>query len=532
MTRNEENARVSTLYELLTSSAGLFGANTAIMQKTGEDYVSFSYEKLVSDACRIGSALRKLGLRGKHIAICGKNSYAWVAAYFAVTAYCGVAVPLSKDASAEEISDAVKHCDVSAVICSDELADTVGDLVKIKFSELDGLESGDSEEYAPSEDDTAELAYTSGTDGRHKAAVLTHKNLCFSVTEMRNIFSVDTSDRLYSVLPLAHIYERVAGMLAPLYSGASVAYGEGIRHLTTNMRQVKPTVMLCVPLILDKIHTKIWQNIEKKGLVDKVRKVIKLSDATGPLRMTVRRQIFADIHGTLGGKLAVLITGGSAANPETIMGLREFGIRSLQGYGLTECAALISSNRYYEHEYASVGLPAEGGLTDIYNIGSDGIGEIRYKGDNVMTGYYKDPELTEKVIRGGWLYTGDMGYFDKNGYLHIVGRKSNMIVTAKRKQVYPEELEAELIKNPFVGDVTVTGVNNSEGDFDIVANIYPDPDGFAELYGDGYTKDDVKKALENAIKGVNARVASHKQIKALRILSAPPARNEDGKKIR
>ena len=532
-------AKDMTLRDVLYNSASFFGEKTAVEEKHGDNYVSYSYNRLAADASRLGVALIKKGLSGKNIMIIGENGYAWAVSYFAASCFSGTAVPISHSFSAQSVLEAAEACDVAGVIYSDSSAELIAllpeNVIRIPFSVLGVLirscKNGELSSLAPNA--VAELSYTSGTEEKSKTVVLTHKNICFSLSQIERMIPISKDDKLYSILPLAHIYERVCGLLYPIYRGAGVAYGEGLLHLSTNMRIVRPTALLCVPMVLERIYGKIWANIEKKGIGEKVRRAIRLTAAAGPLRTAVRREVFAEIHDSLGGKLSFIITGGAPANPESIYGLREFGIRTYQGYGLTETAAVVSVNTKELHEYASAGLPVPDGLADIYNMDADGVGEIRYKGDNVMEGYYKDPELTAATLKDGWLYTGDMGYFDRRGFLHIVGRKNNMIVTARRRAVFPEELETLLCRNPFIKEALVKGeANEGRGDYDVVAHIFPRVKNIRELYGEKYTSEQLSGEVRKAVEAVNLQVDPHKQIKKFVLHDSEFEKNEAGKIIR
>ena len=350
---------------------------------------------------------------------------------------------------------------------------------------------------------------------------------------MAQTLPLSPEDKLYSVLPTAYSYERICGTLYPLSRGACVAYGEGLRHLSTNLRVVRPTVMLCVPLILDRIYGKIWANIEKKGIGEKVRRAIKLTEAAGPLRTAVRRSVFAEIHDSLGGRLAILLCGGGTPSAEAVYGLREFGIRALASYGHPESAALVCANRRDLHEYTSVGMPVPGVLVDIYNMRADGVGEVRCKGENITKGYYKNEELTRETLRDGWFYTGDMGYFDRRGFLHTVGKKSNMIVLSKRRTVFPEELEAKLCESPFVSGAVVAAVKNAErGEYDIVALIEPNRKNLEALYGENMTDAQLSAEIQNVIETVNSKTEQYKNIVRTVIVNEGFEKNEEGTVLR
>ncbi len=529
---------VTTVRELINEVRATFASCTAVMSKKNGEYVSYTYETLLRDARRIGRSLCAKGLIGKKIIICGENGYEWVTAYLGIIGYCGTAVPLSRTLTKKELSDAAEHCDAEAVIYGDDCYELISalpeEIIKIPFSSLGGMSCGEgTPKYTPTPDGIAELAYSSGTEGKAKAVMLSHKNICNTLSSLKERIKLGAKDRFYSVLPLTHVNERICGLLCPLMSGASVAYGDGLHKIRTNMHEVRPTVVLCVPFILDKIYSKIAKNIKEKNRTETARTVIKLTEKTGFLKMTLRGIVFAQIHESLGGRLRFFFAVGDSVKYRTLKGLAGFGFATVQAYGLTETASVVSVSED-NRDYSSAGKPFESGLTDIYNIQSDGVGEIRIKSDSVTSGYYGDAEETESHIRDGWLYTGDMGYIDADGSLHIVGRKGNIIAVSKGKQIYPEELEASLERSPYVRECAVVGVPNEKtGDYDTVAIVYPEKSKFAEQYGDGYTDATVMHALEAAVDAVNDRFdGTHKRINRFTVTKTALPRTADGKIIR
>ncbi len=528
----------TTIYDLLAHSALHYAKKTAIEEKCGDFYIGHTYAALLDAVRKLASALRRELGAGAHIMLAGENGYGFAVSYLAITCAGSAAVPLPVSATPETAEAAARDCDVSAIIYGDGaegLADALPkDIKRLSFAESFEIIKNEKEVKLapPSADDIAELAYTYGAEETPRAAILTHKNICSSVAQMSTALPLTSDDKLYSVLPTSYSYERICGTLYPLSTGACVTYGEGLRHLSTNLRAVSPTVMLCVPLILDRIYEKIWVNIEKKGIGEKVRRAIKLTAAAGPLRTAVRRQVFAEIHDTLGGRLSVLFCGGGVPAREAVYGLREFGIRTLASYGAVETAALMCANRRDMHEYSSVGMPVPDGLLDIYNMQPDGIGEVRFKGENVSSGYYKDAPRTESVLRDGWFYTGDMGYFDRRGFLHIVGKKSNMILRARRRAVFPEEIEAKLLLSPFIADAAVYGeLDPARGDYDIVAVIEPNTANLEALYGNP-TPERIRAELENAVAAVNGELEPYKAVSRLVISDGALEKNEAGKVLR
>ena len=282
-----------------------------------------------------------------------------------------------------------------------------------------------------------------------------------------------------------------------------------------NVKEVRPTKILCVPLLIETMYRKIWANIRKKGIEKKVRTVINLTDRIVPTsaRMAAKRKAFAEIHESFGGKLDLLVSGGAPIDPEVIRGMRQFGLNVIQGYGLTESSPLAAVNHDSFFNDRAAGLVLPGGELKIVDKQEDGTGEICYRGDNVMLGYYQRPDLTAEVKKNGWLHTGDIGYIDDKGFLIITGRKKNVIIRANGKNVFPEELEAYLCRNPLIGEAVVLAImNRKREEYDIVAAIRADEDYATELLGKNYSRDTLEKKISAAVAEVNRIVQTYKRI--------------------
>ncbi len=517
------------LKELLRCSAETFGDKTLFMQKEGGVYRNLSFREYESDVNALGTQLLARGFGGKRIIVTGENCCAWVTAYMAVICGVGTIVPVDKEIPAEEIANIARISEAAAVIYSPKYEEKIGAIdagvERIPFDALgewisagrERLQNGDRS-YLDVEIDpntVSSLIFTSGTTGVSKGVMLSHRNICFNLSEMCQMVYIDDKDLFLSVLPLHHAYECTCGFLCQLYRGSTVAFSEGLRYITKNMQEVHPTMILCVPLLLDTMYRKVWATIRKNGLEKKVRTMIKVTNAIPgeKARMAAKRRIFKAIHASFGGKLRMLIAGGAAVDPEVLQGLRDLGIQALQGYGLTECAPLAALNRDTFYNDASAGLATPNALLDVYDMQEDGTGEIRYKGDNIMLGYYQMPELTAEVIRDGWFYTGDLGYLDKDGFLHITGRKKNVIVTSNGKNIFPEELETYLCRTPYVKEAIVVGfLNPKKKDYDIVAILHPDTEHLEETFGKDWTEGQLDAELRRAVAEVNGIVQSYKRI--------------------
>ena len=527
--QNYETVLYSNLKEMLQKSTETYADKVLFMQKENGAYQSVTYREYYDRVNALGTELLAKGLGGKKIIVTGENCCAWVTAYMAVICGVGVVVPVDKEIPAEEIANIAKVSEASAVIYSSKYEEKIGaiapEVERIPFDSLSALieagakrvQEGDRAYLDAMIDPTvlASLIFTSGTTGVSKGVMLSHRNICFNLAEMCQMVYIDDKDVFLSVLPLHHAYECTCGFLCQVYRGSTVAFSEGLRYITKNMQEVHPTMICCVPLLLDTMYKKVWSTIRKKGMEKKVNAMIRITNAIPGerARMAAKKTVFKAIHANFGGKLRMLISGGAAVDPEVLQGLRDLGIQALQGYGLTECAPLAALNRDTFYRDTSAGLATPNSLLDIYDMQEDGTGEIRYKGDNIMLGYYQMPELTAEVVRDGWFYTGDLGYLDNDGFLHITGRKKNVIVTSNGKNIFPEELETYLCRNPFVKEAVVVGfINPKKKDYDIVAILHPDAEHFEEVFGKEWTQEQMDAELRRAVAEVNGLVQAYKRM--------------------
>ena len=519
----------NNLKEMFNASAAKFGDKTLFKEKVNGSYRNLSFREYADNVNALGTELLARGFGGKRLIVTGENCIDWVTAYLAVICGVGVVVPVDKEIPAEEIVNIASVSEASVVIYGKKSAEKIAGIdekvIRIPFEELDSLiESGKKRiaggdrSYLDAKIDNnamSSLIFTSGTTGVSKGVMLSHHNICFNLSEMCQMVYIGPGDVFLSVLPLHHAYECTCGFLCQVYRGCTVAFSEGLRYISRNMQEVHPTIVNCVPLLVETMYAKIQSSIRKNGLEKKVAAMIRLTNAIpgARARMAAKKKIFKAVHQNFGGNLRLLISGGAAVDPQVLKGLRDLGISAIQGYGLTECAPLAALNRDTFFNDSSAGLATPNTLLDIYDVQDDHTGEIRYKGENIMLGYYKQPELTAEVIRDGWFYTGDLGYLDAEGFLHITGRKKNVIVTSNGKNIFPEELETYLCRTPYVAESVVVGfINPKKKDYDIVAIIYPDKERLAETYGENWTRDQLDTELRRAIAEVNGIVQSYKRI--------------------
>ncbi len=521
--------RIHDLREMLGTSAEMYADRTAFYQKEEKVYMPISYDRFLCDVTNLGEQLVSEGLAGKRIMLIGENCYSWCLTYMTVVCGLGVIVPVDKEIPSEEVANIARVSEAAAIVYSSKYAEKLRDVdegvKRICFDELSErillgarLIADGENAYASRSiviDDMCTLIFTSGTTGVSKGVMLSQRNICANIYNLGKMVYVDEKDIALSILPLHHVYECNCGFLYAMYKGAAYAFSEGVRYVTKNMKEIRPTKILCVPLLIETIYKKIWSSIRKKGIEEKVNKIIALTDKVQPYsaRMALKRKLFSEIHQNFGGNIKLLVSGGAPINPDVLRGMQALGFKVIQGYGLTECAPLAAVNHdcYFNHKSAGLALPS--GELEICDVAEDGSGEIRYRGDNVMLGYYGQPELTAEAVHNGWLYTGDVGYIDENGFLIITGRKKNVIVTSNGKNIFPEELEMYLGRCPLVDESVVVGImNEKKGDYDIVAIVRVDRERAEDTFGAGYDESSVEQMIDAAVEGVNDTVQSYKRI--------------------
>ncbi len=310
--------------------------------------------------------------------------------------------------------------------------------------------------------DTAVILYTSGTTGRSKGAMLSHANIVSNIKGAAAHFRLDNSIHTLSFLPINHVFEQVCGVLLPLSLGGKVSFCESLKKLGENLAEVKPTFFLAVPVVYRMILDRVMKNINSKRLSQLLYSV----PLTRPIVTSKVRQAF--------GSGTIFISGGAALDPAIAKGMTEFGLSIYQGYGITETAPIISAEQPGAKRLGTIGRLLDSVEVRIDEPNDEGIGEIIVKGPNVMQGYYKNPAATAEVLADGWYRTGDLGFLSPDGFLTISGRVKNLIVTPNGKNVYPEEVENELLKSPFISEVMVYGHRVGTSSEEIHAIIYPE----------------------------------------------------------
>ncbi|MGI6733886.1 MAG: AMP-dependent synthetase/ligase [Anaerovoracaceae bacterium] len=540
--RYRNNRPIIDLKHMFETSVELFGDRPAFHTKDehGGVYRQITYKEAKADVDALGTALINLGLKGKPIAIIGENSYRWAISYLAVTCGTGIVVPLDKELSAEELEQLVDKGEVECVIFDKKFEPVFSDIKARKKTKLAFLVNMEAAEHSDTvlsygkliesgrqllEEGNREfvdavierdamniLLFTSGTTGVSKGVMLSHGNIVEDLMASPTLVNVTPEDVFFSVLPIHHTYECTCGFLMPLYTGASIAYCEGLKYIVKNLSEARPTMFLTVPLIMESIYKKIWSQARKSGAEKKLKMLLKINRFTRKIGINLVPKKITDLFG---GRMRIMICGGAAIDPAILDGIQDFGIVALQGYGLTECAPICALNPDVNPKSKSAGYAPPGFELKIDNPDPEtGIGEICAKGPNVMLGYYKNEEATKEVLRDGWFHTGDLGYMDEEGFVYITGRKKNVIITKNGKNVYPEEIEYYLGRIPYVAESLVWGKDSADGkDTLIAAAIKVDEDAVKEALGENYTDEQVLDLLWSEIDKINETLPFFKRIK-------------------
>ncbi|GAB1476094.1 long-chain fatty acid--CoA ligase [Bacillota bacterium] len=545
---------------MFETSVELYGDNTAFYTKDepGGEYRQITYKKAKEDVDALGTALTAMGLKGKPIGIIGDNSYRWAIAYLAAACGTGIVVPLDKELPAGELEQLVAQGEVECIIFNKKFEQTFKDIKNKKSTKLAHLISMDAAAHtdevlsydliresgnellkagnrefldAVIERDAMNiLLFTSGTTGLSKGVMLSHGNIVEDLMASPTLLWVGTDDIFFSVLPIHHTYECTCGFLMPLYRGASIAYCEGLKYILKNLSEVKPTMFLTVPLIMESIYKRIWSQARKSGAEKKLRTLLKINRTTRKLGLNLVPKKITDVFG---GRMRIMICGGAAIDPAILEGIQDFGIMALQGYGLTECAPICALNPDVNPRSKSAGYIPPGFDLKIDNPDSEtGIGEICAFGPNIMMGYFKNEEATKEVLKDGWFHTGDLGYMDKDNFVYITGRKKNVIITKNGKNVYPEEIEYYLGRIPYVSESLVWGKDNEDGNDTLIsANIRIDEDAVKEVLGEAFTDEQALSLLWQEIDKLNEEMPYFKRVKKMDIRKSEFEKTT-GKKIK
>jgi len=475
---------VRNLKELIDRSADRFIDLPAFAFERKKELVSISYRRFQSDVRALGAGLLVDGSAGCNVAVVGENSYEWILTYFAVTNIGRVIVPLDKELNNAEIKNLLDDSGAETLVFSPDYADVarymsdnaasvknyvnMDQIQELIYKGLDAIQGGQA--VAGQEIDenaTAALLYTSGTTGKPKGVMLSHRNLASDAVAACQHVGIFGSNML--VLPLHHSFGFVAAVCSMLLKGSEICISSSLKRTVSDLTKFKPANMFLVPLFVETFYKKIWETAKKQGKDKLLKRMIGVSNVLLKAGIDVRRVLFGSIISSLGGNLKLIVSGGAPLDVKYVEGFRDIGINILNGYGITECSPIVSVNRNEYYRDGSVGLVLPCCEVRISAPDEDGHGDIYVKGDNVMLGYYGNEQATSDTFDGEWFITGDIGYMDEDGFLYVSGRKKNLIILNNGKNVYPEEIEEELLHIEYIKEAVVYAEDNT-----IIAEVFLD----------------------------------------------------------
>lgn len=536
----EQNKNIETLRDMLYFNALRYGLRTAAVLPDGS---SVSYKQLLRHVNYLGTALFKtLLLEKKSVAVCSKNCYEWCVSYFAVSCGGGTVVPLDHEMDADGLWNAISFSGCKGIFCDEKVCKKLLAAKKkiprgfkiICFSPFENekvfsyaslmaegeklLKDG-ARNYTlvPLNKDAASfLIFTSGTTGNAKAVMLSHSNLVSDLCGVLDRIGLSCADSTLCVLPLHHTYQTIV-LLAILYIGGSVGFCSSLRRMSEELSAFRPTVFVTVPLMLEKMHTRILKKLSSQSSIKRAFTIGRVSQTLVKHAPELKKKMYHVIHEAFGGNVRMIICGAAALNSDVASDFYSFGLPVIIGYGLTECSPIVICNSFSQPLPDGVGKPLDNCTVTIQNPDDNGIGEICVDGPMVMLGYYKNKKATALVKKGGVFHTGDLGYCDNAGFFHITGRSKNVIVTKGGKNIYPEEIEYYLNSDPVVLESLIFG-EEKKGDEAVVAQVVPDEDAIKEkLQKEELTHEDINEAVSDVVKGINKKLPSYKSIRRFSI---------------
>lgn len=541
--------------DLLENSVNCYGDNIAYkykkdITKKPVEYVEKSYKTVGEDVKALSEAFLNYEKPIKRIALIGNNRYEWVLSYFATVCGGMVIAPMDKMLPENEIISLVERSEVDVAIFDKKYLETfkkiknsnsnqlhtlicmdnINDKDVIKFNTLleDGkkLRNSNSDDRKKYEDVIVEdntmsiMLFTSGTTDLSKIVMLSQKNICSNIYGYQNHFKMLPTDTLLSFLPIHHTFESSITIIYGFYCGATVAFCDGLRYIADNLKEYHVSIFVAVPLVLETMFKKINKGIKDQGKEKLINTMIKVSNGLLKCHIDIRKKLFKAIIDKFGGKLRIILYGGAALDKDTIVGFNNFGVDSIQGYGLTETSPVLVAESETKHRPGSAGYALDNVQLKIFEPDKDGVGEILAKGPNIMLGYYNDEKKTNEAFEDGWFKTGDYGYIDDDGFLFITGRKKDIIVLRNGKNIYPQELEFLINKLDYVQESMVYSREASKTDTLLAAKIVYDKEIMEKNFPDKSAKD-YKDIIWNDIKEINKSLADYKHIKKIIISDVP-----------
>lgn len=547
-----EKKNFKTVMEMLQDSCKRYSNKNIMQMKVNGVYQSYTYGEFWERINYIAKALRRnIFLPSERGGIYSENRPEWGMAYFGIVRCGGIVVPLDAQLNCAELEYILNHSKTKVIFTSRKCLENVKEI----FNNLKSLKKIVCFDEVPEENHlklfntflligqkakfpifhvvrpnhVIEILYTSGTTGIAKGVMLTQSNIISDVEGMCQMHDFSEKDTFLSVLPIHHAFEGTAGFMTPIYNGASITYAESLRskNIIDNIRETNVTLMLGVPLLYEKLYNGIKKAVKEEAFLVQILfhlgiNFVKFSRKL--MNKKIGKEVFNNLREKAGLKsIRFFVSGGGPLRHDIAEAFDDFGLTVVQGYGLTETSPVLTVSTLKYNNYYSVGLPVPGNEIKIDNPDKNNIGEIIVKGPIVMKGYYKNKKATKEVLKKGWLYTGDEGHIDEQGFVYITGRKKNIIVTQGGKNVFPEEIEEKLNECEFILESMIYGLPVSERDKGekVYAIIVPDYETI-EIHGKRIgihydTEEKVEKLIKNEVNKVNVKLPIYKKITGFRI---------------
>ena len=544
---NQPIPRASDILDLI-EQIGDHGDRVAYRYYVGKEIKVMTYGELHTMAYECAAGFDAMGLKGKRVAVIGDTSPQWIGTYLAALAAGCIIVPMDKELDVSEICKFLDIVEAKAIIYSKSFNEKFVKAISenqtgveyfipvtpaydntfdSKVTSFDQVVECGRDRIArigykfpvvTSREEMAEMLFTSGTTGTSKCVMLSQKNIFAAVNAACETVCFSPEDVIMSVLPVHHTYELMCLLAAALF-GMEVCINDSLRHVLKNLQVFKPTGLVLVPLFLNTMYKKIWSEAERTKRDGVLKGALATSKTLLSMGIDVRRKLFKTVLDSFGGRLDHIICGGAKLNPDLIAAFEDFGISVFEGFGITECSPLTNVTPYYNRKYGSIGpsvpccrcriadaQPGEHGYME---------GELQIKGDNVMLGYYNNPEATEAAFtEDGWFRTGDVAYKDEEGFVYITGRMKSVIVLENGKNVFPEEIEEYLDEIEAIAECVVIGRKAKDSD-EVILTVVAYPN-FEKLPA-GATEELIHETIYKQIMQINRRLPSFKQMKALEL---------------
>lgn len=525
--------QIDNLKDMLEKSTKKHAKNVAFKYKSNNGMVEITYERLKKDVDSLGEELINRGLKNKRIAVIGNNGYNWAITYLATVCGVGIIVPIDKALPINEIENLLTRSRAEAIffdgkyledilkikknnnllklyVCFDEVSNVAVNSIYELLNNGSRLIDRGSKNYINAKIDSNcmnILLFTSGTTANSKGVMLSHHNVCSNIMGLAQVIKFREDDIMLSFLPIHHTFEATITLLNGIYSGACIAFSEGLKYVIQNLSDFNISIFTTVPLVLENMYKKVNQQVELSN-----------GNLTGD-----------EMLKKIAPNLRFVLVGAAPLNKDVIVGLEEWGVDVHQGYGLTETSPVLTLETDNMKKAGSIGVAIPSVEIEIDNPNGEGLGEIKAKGPNVMLGYYENEVATNEVLKSGWFYTGDLGYVDDEGYLFITGRKKNVIVLKNGKNIFPEEIEVLLNQSPYVAESFVYAKEyEDDGEITLCAKIVCNKEVIENEFPD-ITEDELIEMMNDHRKEVNKLLPLYKYIKEITVTDIPLVKTTTGK---